>query len=490
MSSADRQTIARGAGLTLPGTLLGNMLLLGLDFYLNHRLSTADYGAWGSIRRLLTLLGLVGMLGMENALLKRIASGDPAAPVLRSALSAAVGCSALLALLLSLGAGPLGSWLGSDSYRSVLLICAFTLPLSAIRLLSVTLSQAYKVVGDRVLVMFLLWPLAQFLMLFLWPGTGIEGAAIAYTAAMALGAGVAVGLSGRVQPGAWSGTVQRGGPSLPLSELLLFSWPLWLQAVLAGGYGYLDQLLLAGLRSPEAAGIYGPVATLAPLFGLGLASLNSIFAPIIAEKYAKQQRTELANLYRTVTRWALVLSLPPLLVAGLLPEAVIGLWPNGRVEAAPALQILCLSWLLCTAVGSVNYLLIMSGHSRATLWNSLPAMILNLGLSVALAPTLGPTGAAIANAAAMGTANAVGLAQVWRVLRLHPFHMGLLKPVLAAVPAGAVVLAVGSQGMSPLPTVLLSGLAGGLGLLATLPLLGLDADDRELLQKLLRRLRR
>ncbi len=186
----------------------------------------------------------------------------------------------------------------------------------------------------------------------------------------------------------------------------------------------------------------------------------------------------------------MVLSLPPLLVAGLLPEAVIGLWPNGRVEAAPALQILCLSWLLCTAVGSVNYLLIMSGHSRATLWNSLPAMILNLGLSVALAPTLGPTGAAIANAAAMGTANAVGLAQVWRVLRLHPFHMGLLKPVLAAVPAGAVVLAVGSQGMSPLPTVLLSGLAGGLGLLATLPLLGLDADDRELLQKLLRRLRR
>ncbi|HNC97118.1 MAG TPA: oligosaccharide flippase family protein [Myxococcota bacterium] len=490
MSSADRQTIARGAGLTLPGTLIGNMLLLGLDFYLNHRLSTADYGAWGSIRRLLTLLGLVGMLGMENALLKRIASGDPAAPVLRTALGAAVGCSGILALGLSLGAGPLGGWLGSASYAPVLLICAFTLPLSAVRLLSVTLSQSYKAVGDRVLVMFLLWPLAQFLMLFLWPNTGIQGAAIAYTAAMALGAGVAVGLSGRVQPGAWSGVFQRSGPPLPLSELLLFSWPLWLQAVLAGGYGYLDQLLLAGLRSPEAAGIYGPVATLAPLFGLGLASLNSIFAPIIAEKYAKQDRAALANLYRTVTRWALLLSLPPLLVAGLLPGVVIDLWPNGRAEAAPALQILCLSWLVCTAVGSVNYLLIMSGHSRATLWNSLPAMLLNLSLSVALAPTLGPTGAALANAGAMATANAVGLAQVWRILRLHPFHIGLVKPVLAAVPAGAVVWAVGMLQLPALPTVLLAGVGGGLTLLGVLPLLGLDEDDRELIQKLLRRFRR
>jgi O-antigen/teichoic acid export membrane protein len=488
VSSADRQTIARGAGLTLPGTLIGNMLLLGLDLYLNHRLSTADYGAWGSIRRLLTLLGLLGMLGMENALLKRIAGGDPAAPVLRTALSAAVGCSTLLAVALSLGAGPLGIWLGSDGYRSVLLICAFTLPLSALRLLSVTLSQAYKAVGDRVLVMFLLWPLAQFLMLFLWPDTGIVGAAIAYTAALALGAGVAVGLSGRVQPGAWSGIFR--GPGLPLSELLHFSWPLWLQAVLAGGYGYLDQLLLAGLRSPEAAGIYGPVATLAPLFGLGLASLNSIFAPIIAEKYAKQDREALANLYRTVTRWALILSLPPLLVAGILPDVVIGLWPNGRPEAAPALQILCLSWLVCTAVGSVNYLLIMSGQSRATLWNSLPAMLLNLGLSVALAPTLGPTGAALANAGAMATANSVGLAQVWGILRLHPFHLGLLKPVLAAIPAGAVVAATRLLDLPALPTVLLAGVGGGLSLLAMLPLLGLDADDRELLQKLLRRFRR
>lgn len=488
MPPSDQQTIAKGAGLTLPGTLLGNGILLAFDFYLNQHLTTSDYGVYGSVRRLLTLLGLAGQLGMENAVLRRIASGGEAASTLRGAIRGTMLFSGLLGLGLILGAASLGTWFGGEGTATVLMLGGLSLPLAALRLAGVTASQAWKAVGDRVLVMLLLWPVVQFTWFFLLKGEGMIGASVAYLGSMAVGALTAVAMMGRRRPGIL-GEILRS-PGVPVRELLAFSWPLWLQAMLAGAYGYLDQILLAGLRSAEDAGYYGPVATLAPLFGLGLGSLNSIFAPIIAERHAAGDREGLAGLYRTVSRWALVLSLPPLVLSEVMPEAVLGLWPHGSPIAAPALRVIAGCSLGATAVGSVNYLLIMSGHSRSTLLNSLPATILNLVSSLLLAPSFGVTGAAVANGTALLAANFIGLAQVWKILKIHPFHWGMLRSLAAALPSALTMWMIRGQGWGPWPTVTVGGILGGIVFLVTLGLLGFDNEDRELIAKITNRLGR
>jgi O-antigen/teichoic acid export membrane protein len=265
---------------------------------------------------------------------------------------------------------------------------------------------------------------------------------------------------------------------------------MWLHGIVMGLYTWIDQVLLAGIRSPEAAGIYGPVATLAPLFGVGLGALNGMFAPIIAERRDAGDMEGLQRLYRTVTRWAVALAVAPLAVAAVAPEAVLGLWPNGSAEAAPALRITCLAQLICTSVGSVNYLLIMAGHQRATLWNGVPAVLLNIGLSFLWIPRFGVTGAALANAVAMVTANGVGLAQVWLALRIHPFDRSFSRPFVAGVPAVGVVWAVDQLGWAPLPTVALAGIGAGVVFLAALRGLGLDADDRLVTDAILRKFKR
>jgi O-antigen/teichoic acid export membrane protein len=272
--------------------------------------------------------------------------------------------------------------------------------------------------------------------------------------------------------------------------LLLFAWPMWLQGIVMGLYTWLDQVLLASLDSTTAAGIYGPVATLAPLFGVGLGSLNGMFAPIIAERHAAGDMAGLQALYRTVTRWAVALAVPPLVVCAVVPGAVIGLWPHGSPDAIAALRITCAAQLLCTAVGSVNYLLIMAGHQRATLYNGVPAVLINLGLSVALIPALGVTGAAIANGVATVAANGIGLWQVHAALGIHPFDRAFVRPLLAALPCAAFVALVG-QGMSaPVPLVAVSGIGGGLVFLVALRALGLDADDRLVVDTLVAKVRR
>lgn len=489
---ADVQTLARGAGTLLVATLLGNALLLVLDVYVNGVLGNAGYGLFGAIKRVLQLSGFVVLLGMENAVIRAVATAsDPASArgAVQKAALATVAASAAAAAALAALAGPFAAWVDpSPETAAALRIGALSLPFASLRMVAVSASQGWKVVTHRAIVQYLAWPVAQMagvLLLAQALGFGVLGVMWAYTGAMVLGAALAVGLLWRLHP-----DLPRPGTGPTVGELLLFSWPLWVQGMVMASYTWIDQVLLAGLRSAEAAGVYGPVATLAPLFGLGLGALNGQFAPMIAEKHKAGDREGLGRLYRTVTRWALALAIPPLAVAWAAPEMVLGIWPNGSAEAVPALRITCAAQLFCTAVGSVNYLLIMAGFQRWTLWNGLPAVALNLGLSVALVPTLGVTGAAVANGVAMATANGLGLLQVRRALGIHPFDRAFFRPLIAGVPALAVAWAVGMLPVPPLLGVAIAGTGAAGVFLVAFRALGLGEDDRVVVDALRRKLGR
>ena len=488
--SDDVKAIARGTGLLLPATLGGNLLLLVLDQYVNGVLDTADYGLFGAIKRVLQLVGFVVYLGMENAVIRFVAM-DPAGArgAVKSAFAATLGASVLAAAGLFVLAGPFAAWVDpSPETAEALRIGALSLPLAAVRLVAVSASQGWKVVTHRAVVMFLAWPLVQFVGVAAFAqamGLGVRGVVLAYVAAMAVGAALAVGLLLRLRRDLFA-----AGSAVGVGAMLAFAWPMWIQGIVMGAYTWLDQVLLAGIRSAEDAGIYGPVTTLAPLFGVGLGALNGIFAPIIAERRSAGDTAGLERLYRTVTRWAVALAVPPLVVCAVLPDTVLHIWPNGRSEAALALQLTCVAQLVCTGVGSVNYLLIMAGHQRATLLNGIPAVALNLALSFLLIPSLGVTGAALANGVAMVAANVIGLLQVRALIGIHPFDRAFLRPLLAGLPCAGVVALVGLVPLPPLPLGLLAGVLGGAAFLLALRGLGLDADDRVVVDAVMRKVRR
>ncbi len=491
--SDDVRSIARGTGLLLPATLAGSALLLLLDQYVNGVLGNADYGLFNAIKRVLQVAGFLVLLGMENAVIRFVAvAREPAGArgAVRSALGLTLAASTAVTVLLLALAGPIAAWLDSSPNTvTVLRLGALSLPFAAIRMVAVSASQGWRVVTHRAIVMYLAWPLAQFAgvaLLGSWLGWGVRGVMAAYVGAMALGAILSVVFLLRVRP-----DVLAPSHSAPaLATLFVFAWPLWAQSILMGLYTWLDQFLLTGIRSPTEAGLYGPVATLVPLFGVGLGALNGMFASVIADRRAAGDTAGLQRLYRTVTRWAVALSVPPLVVCAVLPGAVLGLWPNGSTDAALALRISCFAQLFCTGVGSVNYLLIMAGHPRATLYNAVPAVLLNLGLSVALMPSLGVTGAAIANSVATMAANGIGLWQVRVTLGIHPFDQAFLRPLIAAIPCAAFVFAAGQVVEGPVTQVALAGVGGGVVFLAGLRLLGLDADDRVVVDAVARRFRR
>ncbi|MFZ5479770.1 MAG: polysaccharide biosynthesis C-terminal domain-containing protein [Myxococcota bacterium] len=479
----DVRTLARGGGLLLAATLVGNALLLLLDGYVNGVLGLEGYGLYGALKRVLQLAGFAVALGMENAVVRFVATArtpEEADGAVQRAALATVAASVVAAVAIAVVLPRLYP-AGVEAAR----VGALSLPLASIRLVAVSASNGWKDVRPRAVVMFVAWPIAQLVgvgVLAHALGLGVVGVMWAYVGAMAIGAALAVAMLLRARP-----RVASPAPG-SLTALLAFSWPMWVQGMLMAAYTWADQVLLVGIRGPADGGVYGPVATLAPLFGLGLGALNGQLAPMIAERHAAGDVAAMERLYRTVARWAVVFAVPPLAVCVAVPEAVLQLWPNGSAEAATALRVTCAAQLACTAVGSVNYMLIMAGRQRETLINGVPALGLNLALSFALMPRYGVTGAALANGIAMATANGVGCWQVWRALGVHPFDRALLKPILAGVPAAAAAtLAIG------LPRYL-DVVAGAALALVTfgvvLRALGLDADDRGVIDAIARKVRR
>ncbi len=489
------RTLVAGAGVMLPATLVGSAALLLVDVYASHSLDVADYGLYGAVRRAVQIAGFVALLGMENAVI-RVVARAPAGPDARAGVGVGaaitVAAGALLGAFAFFFAPALASFVDDSPHTtSALRIAAVALPFWSLRTVTVAAAQGWGDLRPRAFVTFLAWPLVQALGLLLLVGglgLGVLGAVAGFTAAVGVGALQGAWHLWRLRRGHRPEGAATGEGSLP--RLWPVAWPQWVHGVSMALYTWLDQVLLVALAGATAGGRYGPVAQLMPLFAMGLGALNSAFAPVIARKHAQGDREGLREQYRLVTRWAVLLAVPPVVVALTVPMSVLAPWAGADAETANALRVVALAQLGCTAVGSVNYLLIMSGRPRDPLWNAGPAVLTAVVLSMFCIPRWGVVGAAVANGVAAWVANGGGLVQVWLHLGIHPFHRGLFKPILAG--GGVAVVAIGAQRLlgDGLLTLLPIAVVGGIAYVGALFALGLDSGDREVLAALRRKVGR
>ena len=499
-SSDNLGKVASGAGVLLPATLVGTVLLLVHDMMVNGSLSTEEYGLYATCKRVLQIGFILSFLGLENAVIHYVArfraTGDRSSAIQSWRVSQAwsLGFSGVLAGCLVLFAHPIAGLFGEGAEAPTLLpwalrVLAVCLPLASIRMMTTSASQGMLVMWPKAVILWVLWPalnIAGVLAFTVYGGRGLEGVLWAYDLSMFAGAILGLWSLHRIDKSIFAGN-HRG--EVDKSALWAFAAPLWVYTLVNGIYAWMDQLLLAGMEGMEEAGIYAPVATLAPLFPIGLMALNGIFAPVISGLHARGETAELERLYKLVARWSLILGLPVCVGALVAPEMVISVWPEGRVAAAPALQIVAISMIFPTAVGSVNFMLIMSGNQKAVLWNGIPGIFVNLGLALWLIPELGVRGAAIANGGALISISIIACLQVRSLLGMTPFSLEMWKPFAAAVPAFAAGTLAANQleSIGGILGVAGVGVAVGLSYVAVLFLVGFSESDKEMLQRFRRR---
>ncbi|HVO59517.1 MAG TPA: oligosaccharide flippase family protein [Terriglobales bacterium] len=253
-----------------------------------------------------------------------------------------------------------------------------------------------------------------------------------------------------------------------------------------------DKILIGLYLAVKPVGIYVLASTLAAFIPLVLQSVNQIFAPVIADLHARQRHEVLQRLFQTLTRWVLAATLPLAAVSIVFAPQLMRLFGAEFEAGWPVLVIVAVGQIVNCAVGSVGYLLLMSGNQNRVMKVQLAAAAISVVTNFCLIPTVGIVGAAIAAALVNVFSNLWNLIEVRRALQLLPYNRsyyklvvptGLMVGALALLRAGAP--SPGREWMVVLLALVVGYSAFGLSVLA----FGMAEEDRKIAGDLLRQAR-
>ncbi|MBW2322459.1 MAG: flippase [Deltaproteobacteria bacterium] len=431
-SSDGIHTLAKGASLSFGGEIGHVLIIYAYGIVIARFLGSSDYGIFFLGITIFNLAALLSLGGIEDGLMRFI--GLYAQTGEKHQLKTLVRLSLLIAIVLG---GLLGfiCFLSQDLLAEkifhkpelaiVLRYLSFAIPLFAIMTVSVASIRGLRIILPYVFVRKIFMPLVSLLLavLVLVLGYRLQGLAVTYL--LAVGASAVLAFSFLfffISPftGDASGLQQKGAffsflGSVYLSNLLLFL------------FSWSDLIILGIFRPSSELGIYFAAKRTAMLLTLLLISVNAILVPVISHLYSSDKRDQLEHAYKTGTQWILILGLPVLLVILFFSNEILSLFGPGFEAARTCLVVLACGQFVNLSVGSVGYLLLMTGHQKWMVFNSIFVILFNIPLVIVLVSRYGLIGAAWATGVTLILANFVALVEVYFLLRLHPYNLRYFK---------------------------------------------------------------
>jgi O-antigen/teichoic acid export membrane protein len=242
-----------------------------------------------------------------------------------------------------------------------------------------------------------------------------------------------------------------------------------------------DRVTLGFYRGAHAVGIYAVATALIAYEPIILQSVNQIFAPVIADIHTRGDLALLGRLFQTLTKWMLAVTFPLAIVMITHARPIMRIFGHEFEAGWPILVVGTCGQLVNCGVGSVGYLLLMSGNQRRLIRVQAVMAVVMVLLSVGLVPLWGALGAAVASALTNVGVNAWNLLEVRTALKLSPYNRSYLK-LLPSVGSAVLVALLMSRaslfmGVDWAEVVAALVLAYATFSLVTLAM-GVDADDR------------
>jgi O-antigen/teichoic acid export membrane protein len=243
-----------------------------------------------------------------------------------------------------------------------------------------------------------------------------------------------------------------------VSEFWRFTAPRSFAGFFQVGILWLDTLLIGALQSASDAGAYAAATRYITVGTFANLAVIQVLGPKLSELLARHDRPGAQHVYQVATSWLMMLIWPFYLTLVVFAPALLGILDQNSGDTQAVLVILGLTMLVATGIGPVDVVLLMGGRSSYNLINTIVALSANVALNLLLIPRFGIVGAAIAWSVSILINNLAPLAQVWAMLRIHPFGIGSPIVALAAVALfGGVGLLVRSAFGESLVVVLVYG---------------------------------
>lgn len=486
--SSNISHVAAGATINLAGSLARIVILYAFTFMLARLLSSDELGAYFLLVSLTGMVGLAAGIGLPTGVVRFMAlyAGEGKNVFARQTLKAGLAIGVAVGIVAAAGVFAVAPYLQQRMFTNtpeavtLLRVFAIAIPmLVAARIFNATTQGMHRMqyqvysrdLGEQGSKLVLT-------VAFLALGAGLAGVVLANVLSVAIAVVLSLIFAMMVLPAA---SKDAAAPErYPYDRLLAYSLPLAFSAIFVTLLMQVDKLLLGAIGNEAQVALYG-VALNVALFGAKIdVALGTVFSPMISDLWNRRRTEELEELFKTTTRWIFIFSWPIFLVLAIFAGPLLGLFGSQFRDASLVLVLLALGQLVGAAAGNVGLMVLMAGKSHLELANVIVSLIVNVVLCVTLIPAHGITGAAVANATAVGMINILRSIEVWFIMRMHAYDLSYLKPVTAGVAGGAVVLIAGRflLGAESAWKLLLMGMALLAIYVVMMVLLGLNEQDR------------
>jgi O-antigen/teichoic acid export membrane protein len=480
--------ISRQSGMAFAGTIFTALLGYGFKVYLARVLGAEALGLYALGITIISFLGMINVLGLPESAVRFVAvySVSKRFQELRELLwngSWILLATNLLFTAILLMAGP---WIATHFYHSPKL--ARYLPLYApIMLLSAlnhflgNVLAGYREVGRRTLITkFAASPITIAVSVVLISlGGGLGGYLIAQIVSAVCVLGLLISMVWGITP-AEARSPNWKNPWIR-AEVWSFSAAMYGLGLAQFFIAQIDRVILGVYRSAQEVGVYSVAAAVIAYETIILQSVNQIFAPVIADVHSRGEHALLERLFQTLTKWILGLTFPLAIVVVGYAQPIMRIFGHDFEAGWPILVIGTVGQLVNCGVGSVGYMLLMSGNQRRLVRVQISMGIFMAIVSLKLVPVWGVFGAAAAAAITNVGANVWNLLEVRRALKVSPYNRSYFKLLPSVAGAFLVTLLVSKisgplrMGFASIVVALVLAYAVfGAVMLA----MGLDSDDR------------
>lgn len=480
--------ISRQSGVYFAGVIVSAGLGYLFKVYLARELGAEALGIYALGMTLIAFIGIFNTLGFPQSALRFVAVYQAGQKYQQ--LHALLWRGGALLVVANLAAGALlltaGRWIAVSFYHSPVLVQY--LPFFAVIMLFAAVTGFYRqaLAGYRdlklrtLIVNFVGSPLNMVVAIVLISiGFGLRGYLLAQICSASVICVLLIAAVRRFTPAQARFSVQPG--MYPDRQVWSFSASMLGVSFLEFLIGQVDKVAIGFFRNPRELGIYSMAAALVVYLPIILTSVNQIFAPTIAHLHTRGEHILLSRLFQSLTKWVTGLTLPLVLVVIVFSRPLMRLFGPEFAAGWPILVIGALGQLVNCGVGSVGYMLLMSGHEKRLLRAQGGMAAIMVILSVALVPSRGILGAAIAAAITTVGINLWNLIEVRRTLSLSPYNRSYLKLVFPAFASIAAVVVLKNYGawfhrewLQIAVALILAYAVFGVLLVIS----GLDSDDR------------
>ena len=312
----------------------GGIIFIGLAFHFGfgfagrlliaRLLGKVDYGAVSLGVTLMMAASTFVIVGTNNGVsryLPRYNDIEHRRGVLLSAYQVVIPLSLLAGLSVFFFAEEIATYAFNEpSIHDVIRVFGLVIPLAAFVRLTVGSIRGMQESLPRVYIQNIALPVVRFGLIFLVITTGLGSVGIAWAYAGAYGIAVLLSvyyLASRTPLFARVEAVSMR------TELLVFSGPLMITAVMNTVLSNIDTFIIGYYASTGLVGVYNVAYPLASLLMMFLTAVNFLFMPMMSKFHADGQYGDIVRTYQIVSKWLFFVTFPLFLLFASFPELII-----------------------------------------------------------------------------------------------------------------------------------------------------------------------